>query len=255
MRLDKFLVDRGLVKSREEGQALIMMGCVLVNGKEITKAGYQVKGDENIEIKERMKYVSRGGYKLENALDRFRIDVSGMVALDVGASTGGFTDCLLQRGAKKVYAVDVGKGQMDLKLRQDPRVILYEKLDARNIGKEHVPEKVDIITVDVSFISQCKILSNVLSFLKDSGILLSLVKPQFELSPKQVRKGIVRSVEDKKEAIRKVVECIKKEGLYIKGIVKAFPKGTKGNEEFFICAKSEKPDINIDNEIGRAVYE
>ncbi len=255
MRLDKFLVEKGLVRSREEAQSLIMQGLVTVNGKVIEKAGYRIRGDEEVKVKERMKFVSRGGYKLENALERFGIKVEGLNALDVGASTGGFTDCLLQKGVHKVYAVDVGRGQMDYKLRHDNRIILFEKLDARNITEREIPEKVDIITVDVSFISLCKILSNVKKFLKEKGILLTLVKPQFELSPKKVRKGIVKEDNYKKEAILKVIRCIKELDFYIKGIIKAYPRGTKGNEEFFVYSSREKPDINIEYEIGRAIGE
>ncbi len=255
MRLDKFLVEKGLVRSREEAQALIMQGLVTVNGKIIDKAGYRLKGDERVDVKERMKYVSRGGYKLEHALEKFNIKVKSLIAMDVGSSTGGFTDCLLQKGALKVYAIDVGKGQMDFKLRQDSRVILFEKLDARKVSDKEVPEKVDIITVDVSFISLCKVLPNIVRFLKEEGLLLVLVKPQFELSPRKVKKGIVKENKYKEEAIRKVIFCLKELGFYIKGIIKAKPKGTKGNEEFFVYSTKEKPDINIEYEIGKAINE
>ncbi len=255
MRLDKFLVEKGLAKSREQAQALIMQGLVLVNDRIIDKAGYQLKGNERVVVKEGFRFVSRGGYKLENALERFKISVKDFIALDVGASTGGFTDCLLQKGAKRVYAVDVGKAQMNTKLRRDSRVILYEKLDARKLTEREIPEKVDIITVDVSFISQCKILNRVVPFLKDEGIILSLVKPQFELSPRKVKKGIVKEVKYKEEAIKKVIKCIKDLGLFIKGIIKAQPKGTKGNEEFFVFAARMEPDINIEEEIRRAIHE
>lgn len=183
MRLDQYLVERGLVSTREKAQAMIMAGLVYVDGKPVTKAGTRVKEGQRVEVREPPKYVSRGGYKLEWAINRFGLDVRDMVAIDVGSSTGGFTQCLLMFGAEKVYAVDVGRGQMDPKLRSDPRVILYEDTDARELTDKHIPEPVDLITVDVSFISVTKIIPHVVKFLKEEGILLVLVKPQFEVGP------------------------------------------------------------------------
>ncbi|ADC89372.1 hemolysin A [Thermocrinis albus DSM 14484] len=237
MRLDVYLVEKGLAPTREKAQALIMAGMVTVDGRVVDKPGFRLKGTEKVELKEGLRYVSRGGYKLEYALERFQLDVKGMVALDVGSSTGGFTHCLLQRGVERVYAVDVGRGQMDYLLRQDPRVILYEETDARELTEEHIPEKVDLITVDVSFISATKVLPHVVRFLKEDGFLLLLVKPQFELDPSRLRKGIVKKEEDKVEAILKVSQTLKDLGFYPLGIIKAKPKGAKGNEEFFLLAK------------------
>jgi len=254
-RLDKVLFERGLAPSREKAQALIMAGLVLVNGRRIEKPGYQVKGDERIEVLEPPRYVSRAGYKLEGALKRFGINPEGWVVLDVGSSTGGFTDCLLQHGARKVYAVDVGRGQMDPKLRNDPRVILYEKTDARDLTNKHVPEKVDLITVDVSFISATKVLPNVVRFLKEDGLLLVLVKPQFELSPKEVRKGVVKERELRRKAVLRVSDFLKNMGFKILRVMKAFPRGTKGNEEFFLLASKRGEEINLEVALEEALDE
>ena len=239
-RIDKLLVQKGLAPTREKAQALIMAGQVFVDGRRVEKAGEKVSPDARIEVKGGMKYVSRGGYKLEKALKTFGIEPKGWVCLDVGASTGGFTDCLLQYGAKKVYAVDVGTGQLDQKLRQDPRVVSYEKTDARKLTEEHIPEKVDLITVDVSFISLERVLPSIIPFLKEGGLIITLVKPQFELSPKDVKKGVVRDPSKRREAIEKVskfaVENLK---LSLLGITKSSPKGPKGNEEFLLLLKKD----------------
>lgn len=255
MRLDRYLFEKGLVPSREKAKALIMAGLVYVDGKRIDKPGYKVKGGENIEIREPPRYVSRGGYKLEGALRRFEISVKGKVCLDIGSSTGGFTDCLLQHGAKKVYAVDVGRGQMDPKLRSDPRVVLYEKTDARELTERHVPERVDLITVDVSFISVTKILPRILRFLKEEGFLLVLVKPQFELSPREVKKGVVRERELKKKAVLKVAHFAGELGLKVLGVKKAFPRGAKGNEEFFLLLSFSGDNIDIETAVEKALDE
>lgn len=230
-----------------------MAGLVLVDGKRVDKPGTRVKEGQEVRVLEPPKYVSRAGYKLENALGRFGLDVSGFTVLDVGSSTGGFTQCLLLKGAKKVYAVDVGKGQMDPSLRKDQRVLLYEETDARELTQKHIPEPVDLITVDVSFISSTKVIPHVVKFLKEDGLLLVLVKPQFEVGPSKVKKGIVKSREDKKLAILKVIDTLKALGFRVGGVIKAKPKGTKGNEEFFLLAgKSveDLPDINSAIEVA-----
>ncbi len=252
-RLDNLLVELGYASSREKSQALILSGGVLVNGRLIDKPSYLVKEGERIEVKERIKYVSRAGYKLEHAIESLGLDVRDYVVLDVGSSTGGFTDCLLQKGAKKVYAVDVGKAQMDYKLRHDERVILYEETDARSLSTENIPEKVDLITMDVSFISATKILPHVVQFLKDDGVLLVLVKPQFELEPKKVPKGIVRKDEYKKEAIIKVAQELEKLSFKVSGIIKSKPRGSKGNEEFFLLAGRYLEGKNLEEEAESAV--
>ena len=239
-RIDKLLVQRGLAPTREKAQALIMAGMVYAAGKKVTKAGEKVPVDAPLEVKGGMRYVSRGGYKLEKALKSFGLDVKELVCLDIGASTGGFTDCLLQHGAKRVFAVDVGTGQLDYKLRKDPRVVSYEKTDARSLTKEHIPQEVDLITVDVSFIPLEKVLPHAVRFLKDGGLVVALVKPQFELSPKDVKKGVVKEPQKRKEAIEKVARFATEElKLSVLGVTKSSPKGPKGNEEFFLLLKKD----------------
>lgn len=256
MRLDQYLVEKGIVPTREKAQALIMAGLVLVEGKPVTKPGTRIKEGQKVEVKELPKYVSRGGYKLEWAIQRFGLEVKGMVALDVGSSTGGFTQCLLMHGAEKVYAVDVGRGQMDPKLRQDPRIVLYEETDARELTEKQITEKVDIITVDVSFISATRVIPSVVRFLKEEGVLLVLVKPQFEVGPQKVRKGIVREREAKKEAILKVAHFLESKGFKIAGVIKSKPKGSKGNEEFFLLSgKHIKAIENLEEAIDHALDE
>jgi 23S rRNA (cytidine1920-2'-O)/16S rRNA (cytidine1409-2'-O)-methyltransferase len=256
LRLDQYLVEKGLVPTREKAQALIMSGLVLVDGKTADKPGQRIKENAKVEIKEPFRYVSRGGYKLEHALEKLGLSVEGFTVLDVGSSTGGFTDCLLQRGAKRVYAVDVGRAQMDQKLRQDPRVVLYEETDARELTEEHIPEKVDLITMDVSFISSKKLLPVVVKFLKKEGFLLVLVKPQFELPPKFVKKGVVKDDEKKVQAVLDVVNFLKGLGFSVLRVIKAKPRGTKGNEEFFLFAKrGEKGIENLEGDVWNAVKE
>ncbi len=252
-RLDRWLFEKGFVDSREKARSLIMAGLVYVNGRRVDKAGFTVKGTEQIEVEELPKYVSRGGYKLENALRSFSINVKGKIALDVGSSTGGFTDCLLQHGAVRVYAVDVGKGQMHFRLRSDPRVILYEKTDARMLTDKHIPEKVDILTVDVSFISLTKVLSHVLKFLKKEGTALILIKPQFELSPSEVKKGIVKDKSLKRKALIKVIKHLQELGYGIRDLIKASPKGSKGNEEFFAYVIREANKLSLDSAVEKAL--
>ncbi|NPB06944.1 MAG: TlyA family RNA methyltransferase [Aquificae bacterium] len=254
-RLDVYLAESGLVESREKARALIMAGRVLVDGKVVDKPGYRLKGGEKVELKEGPRFVSRAGEKLDKALKDFSLNPKGWTVLDVGSSTGGFTDCLLQHGAKRVYAVDVGTGQLDYRLRKDPRVVLYEQTDARELTDEHVPEKVDLITCDVSFISATKVLPAVLPFLKEDGYLLVLVKPQFELTPKQVRKGIVRRLEDRREAVKKVINFLKEQGFKVLGVRKAFPRGSKGNEEFFVLASRKGREVELEKAVEEALKE
>jgi len=239
-RIDKLLVQKGLAQTREKAQALIMAGAVYVNGKRVSKSGEKFPIDANIEVKNSLKYVSRGGYKLEKALRDFGLNVENLTCLDIGASTGGFTDCLLQHGAKRVYAVDVGRGQLDYKLRGNPKVIAYEKIDARHLTEEQIPEKVDLITIDVSFIPLEKVLPSVIKFLKEDGLIVALVKPQFELSPRDVKKGVVKEREKRKEAVEKVAKFAAEElKLSVLGVVKSAPRGPKGNEEFFLLLKKD----------------
>lgn len=213
-----------------------MAGEVLVSGQRETKSGRLVPEDIPIEIRaDPHPFVSRGGFKLKKALSSFRVDVAGTVALDVGASTGGFTDCLLKSGANRVYAVDVGYGQLAWSLRRDPRVVVRERVNARYLGPEDVPEPVDVITVDVSFISLAKVLPALKQRLRDGGDILALVKPQFEAGPERVgRGGIVRDPAVHREVLGRVcVEAVSL-GLEVLGLTHSPVKGDKGNMEFFV---------------------
>jgi len=238
LRLDRCLFERGLVQSREQGQALILAGQVLVNGQKKDKAGSLVPADAELRILgEQMPYVSRGGLKLEAALREFSIDVMDTTALDVGASTGGFTDCLLQHGAKKVYAVDVGYGQMAWKIRQDPRVVVIERMNIRGMDPTLVPETVDIAVIDVSFISLEKVVPVVLQFLKPGASIAALIKPQFEVGKGQVGKGgIVRDEAARATAVEKVRTMFRNAGLEVRGIIPSPITGQDGNVEYLIHA-------------------
>ncbi len=191
-----------------------------------------------ITLKPTRKYVGRGALKLEAALEYFKIDVRGKTALDIGASTGGFTDCMLQRGANKAYAVDVGHGQLDWKLRNDPRVVVLEKINARSLSREHIPERVDICVIDVSFISLTLILPNAFDLITSTGVILALIKPQFELQRSEVGKGgIVRDQDLHLRAQDKIVAFVTELGHVVTGIVPSAVKGTDGNQEFFACMR------------------
>lgn len=248
-RIDKLLVEKGLVKSRERAKALIMAGKVKVNGQVVDKPGTSVPADSVIEVKEEdIPYVSRGGLKLETALKEFGVDVSGFVCLDVGASTGGFTDCLLQHGAEKVYAVDVGRGQLDWKLRNDPRVVSIERFNARYLTEKEIPEKVDLVVMDVSFISVTKLLPVVKQFLKPEGKMIVLIKPQFELTKREVDrgKGVIRDPELHRKAINKVLEFARSIGLYPEKLTLSKPRGPKGNKEFLVLLSQKEGDDRVD---------
>ncbi|MFZ5997153.1 MAG: TlyA family RNA methyltransferase [Nitrospirota bacterium] len=235
-RLDKVLVDRGLAPSRERARALIMEGKVLVGGMPATKAGSVIAADAAIELKgEDIPYVSRGGLKLEAALDHFHIPLQDNVAMDVGASTGGFTDCMLQRGARKVYCVDVGYGQLAWKLRQDPRVTLIERTNIRFLERERIPDDLDIVTIDVSFISLAKVVPKVLEFLKPGGAIIALIKPQFEVGKGEVDKGgIVKDETKRMKAVERVKGELEALGLEAVGVIPSPILGQKGNVEFLI---------------------
>ena len=232
-RIDKLLVTRELVESREKAQALLMAGSVTVNGEVVTKAGALVKEDCSIELKDTLKYVSRGGLKLEGALDHFSIDVEGLTAMDIGSSTGGFTDCLLQRGVKKVFCIDVGKGILHYRLRSDERITLLEETNIRHLKYDEIGEKVDIIVIDVSFISLEKVLPKAKEFLKDGGKLIALIKPQFEVGKGEVGKGgIVRDEKKHAEVKSKITEFAEELGFKVESIIDSPIQGTKGNREF-----------------------
>src|SRR3990172_2772281 len=240
IRLDRFLVERGLVESRERGQAMIRAGNVLVNGKKGERGGPRVRKEGDIRILgEPLPYVSRGGLKLEAALREFKITVTGRTAIDVGASTGGFTDCLLQHGCRKVYAVDVGDGQLAWKLRQDPRVISIERTNIREINPALIPELLDISVIDASFISLEKIIPSVLKLLARDGEIIALIKPQFEVGKGQVGKGgIVRNETARKAVVERIVEFVHELGLEVKGVMPSPITGQDGNVEYLLHAKS-----------------
>jgi len=239
-RLDKLLVDRGLVSSRERARALIMEGKVFVDGKACTKPGTFITSN-NIEIKgEDLPYVSRGGLKLEAAIRYFNVDPGDKIAMDVGSSTGGFTDCLLKHGAKKVYCIDVGYGQLAWSLRSDPRVVVLERTNIRYLKREAIPEEIDIATIDVSFISLQKVLPKVYEFLKNGGEVLSLVKPQFEVGPEEVGSGgIVRDEGKRLKAVQDVMKAATEIGFHVLGSFRSPVKGQKGNVEYFLYLKKE----------------
>jgi len=235
MRLDRAMVERGICPSRQKAQALIMAGAVRVEGRRARKAGEMVREDASISLVEDIPYVSRGGLKLQAALDHFGVDVQGKVVMDVGASTGGFTDCLLQRGAKKVYAVDVGYGQLAWKLQKDSRVINLQRRNIRYLKREEVAEEVDLITIDTSFISLRLVIPPALSFLRGSGEILALIKPQFEVGRGEVGKGgVVRDPEKHREVIEGIWAFAQGIGLRPVGVMESPLLGPKGNREFFI---------------------
>jgi 23S rRNA (cytidine1920-2'-O)/16S rRNA (cytidine1409-2'-O)-methyltransferase len=235
-RLDQLLVTRGLAKSRTQAQALILAGRVLVAGAAVAKAGMPVSEEAEIILKAPpSQFVSRGGEKLAAALTHFQVEPAGKVALDVGASTGGFTHCLLLNGARKVYAVDVGYGQLDASLRRDPRVVVLERVNIRLLPREAIPEAVDLITIDVSFISLNLVLPKIIEFLRPGGEMLPLVKPQFEVGKGQVGKGgVVRDVRLQLEAVQRVAKTAAALGLNVSPPFPSPLKGPKGNQEYFL---------------------
>jgi 23S rRNA (cytidine1920-2'-O)/16S rRNA (cytidine1409-2'-O)-methyltransferase len=241
-RLDLLLVERGLVESRQRAVALILAGKVQVDGCQALKAGQRVAVDAKVELLDQDgAYVSRGGLKLASALDGFSVEVTHLVAMDVGASTGGFTDCLLQRGAEKVYAIDVGYGQLAWQLRRDSRVVILERCNVRYLTSEHVPELVDLAVIDTSFISLTKVIPRVLQFVKGGGRLLALIKPQFEVGRGQVGKGgVVRDSKLHQQVVTKIERFCQSEGMEVRGVRESNLLGPKGNREFFIYAA--KPD-------------
>jgi 23S rRNA (cytidine1920-2'-O)/16S rRNA (cytidine1409-2'-O)-methyltransferase len=238
-RIDQILADRGLADSRAKAQAYIMAGLVTVAGKKIDKPGHKIASDALIELKGKdHPWVSRGGIKLDHGLQYFDIDVSGMIAMDVGSSTGGFTDVLLTGGADKVYAVDSGTNQLAWKLRQDDRVVVHEQTSARILTDQHIPEKVDIIVCDASFISLVKVLERPLEFANERAILVALVKPQFEAERNDVGKGgVVRDDAVRKAACDKVRDWLIESGWDILGVTESPITGPKGNVEFLIGAR------------------
>lgn len=244
-RLDILLVKNNLASSRELAKAFIMAGNVYVDGVKEEKAGTKVDVTADIVVKgEKMKYVSRGGYKLEKAISEFNLDLREKVCLDIGASTGGFTDCMLQNGAKKVYAIDVGYGQFDWKLRNDERVVCLEKTNVRYVTREQVPEEADFASIDVSFISLTKVLLPVINILSENGQLICLIKPQFEAGREKVgKKGVVKDSFVHKEVILKIIDFAFESKLFIQNISFSPIKGPEGNIEYLIYLDKNQEGI------------
>lgn len=237
-RLDVLVVERGLAESRTKAQALILAGQVVVGDQRVDKPGAQVLVESELRLKgEVLPYVSRGGLKLKAAMDRFGLDVTGRVGADIGASTGGFTDCLLQHGAVRVHAIDVGYGQLHEKLRTDARVRSRERVNARYLTEEDLPEKVGVVVIDVSFISLTQVLPSVLTFLSPGGLLVALVKPQFEVGPDRVGKGgVVRDPAARQDAIDTVTAFVRAQGLTVRGVMDSPVPGPAGNVEALLVA-------------------
>ena len=246
-RIDKLVVERGLAPSREKARALIMAGQVVVGDHAVSKAGQLVPLDAEIRLKgEPLPFVSRGGLKLQKALDEFALDVTGLTALDVGASTGGFTDCLLQRGAARVFAVDVGYGQLAWKLREDPRVVNLEKTNIRYLEPATLGAAPDMAVIDASFISLDKVLPSVVRLICDDGFIVALIKPQFEVGKGEVGKGgVVRDEAKHKRVIDEVAAEAVVLGLTVRGLVESPITGPKGNREFLMLLTR-----NLDETMG-----
>ena len=248
-RLDVLLTERGLLDSRQKAQATIMSGIVFVNGQRVDKAGTAVSNDALIEIRgTTLPYVSRGGLKLEKAMQTFPLTLTGKICADIGASTGGFTDCMLQNGAKKVYAVDVGYGQLDWKLRNDARVVCMERINARYLTHEEIPEELDFASVDVSFISLKLIFPALYGLLREGGEIACLIKPQFEAGREKVgKKGVVRDPAVHLEVLEHFLIHAKENHFTVLGITYSPIRGPEGNIEYLgFLRKSEEPDAAVD---------
>ena len=241
-RLDLILVEREFFETREKAKREIMAGNVIVNEQVVIKAGTMFKDNDelNIRVKDKLKYVSRGGLKLEKAIKAWDLDFSDKLVLDIGASTGGFTDCALQNGARRVYSVDVGKNQLDWKLRNDEKVVSLEEMHIKDLKEENIEnKKVDFIVIDVSFISLTKVIPYFKKFLAQSGKIVMLVKPQFEVGREKIgRNGVVENEEYHNEAIKKIISFSKEEGYELIGVEDSPIKGAKGNKEFLMLIKS-----------------
>lgn len=258
IRLDVFLTDKGMTQSRERAKALIMAGQVYVKNQKCDKAGMMINEDENeVEIRgEQLKYVSRGGLKLEKAMNEFPISLSGKVTMDIGASTGGFTDCMLQNGAKKVYAVDVGYGQFAWKLRSDERVVNMERTNIRYVTPDDIGEEIDFASIDVSFISLRLVIPVAYNLLTDNGEIVALIKPQFEAGKEQVgKKGVVRDKNIHFDVIRTVLDFAASNGFSVKGLSFSPIKGPEGNIEYLAYLIKDSQGINISDEEIKDIVE
>ena len=247
IRVDALLVERGLVDSRTKAAAAVLAGEVYINGTRAAKPGQPVTVDASVEIRSRRRrFVGRGGEKLDHALNLFQVSVAGKTTVDVGASTGGFTDCLLQHGASRVVAIDVGIGQLDWRLRADPRVVSLEKRDIRTTTVDDVGGAVDIVTIDVAFISLTKVLPPAVRLVRSGGDIIALVKPQFEAGPKLARRGVVRDVTVHRTVLRRVLEGAAAMGLVPIAATYSPIAGPEGNLEFFVHLRLEGRPVDID---------
>ncbi|MGI6554052.1 MAG: TlyA family RNA methyltransferase [Bacillota bacterium] len=256
-RLDIVLVNQGFFESRTRAQTAVMEGTVLVNGKKVTKPGTPVAADAVIRIVgEQLPYVSRGGLKLEKAAKEFRLSFEGKNIVDIGASTGGFTDCALKMGAKKVFAVDVGYGQLAWKLRQDPRVVNMERHNARYLTPADIGEQVDLVTIDASFISLEKLVGPAFNILKEKGELVALIKPQFEAGKENVgKKGVVKSPEVHVEVINRIISTLQRTGFSVAGLTYSPIRGPKGNIEYLVYGEKGEKESNSEIDVPAVVRE
>ncbi len=249
-RLDSELVSRGIIQSREQAKAAIMAGQIYVNGQKADKAGEPVTSADKIEFRgENLKYVSRGGLKLEKAMELYNFKLSDKICMDVGASTGGFTDCMLQNGAAKVYSIDVGYGQLAWKLRQDERVVNLERTNVRYITKEQIFDPIDFVSIDVSFISLGLVIPAIVQFLSDDAMMVCLVKPQFEAGKDKVGKhGVVKDPSTHIEVLERAVGFAKNSGFGIVGLEFSPIKGPQGNIEYLMVLTKKEPELSVSSE-------
>lgn len=254
-RLDVHLTDLGYFPSREKAKRAIMAGLVFVDGDRVDKAGTKIKVESEIEVKGKaLKYVGRGGLKMEKAMEAFDIDVNDKIGMDIGASTGGFTDCMLQNGATKVFAIDVGYGQLDWKLRNDPRVVCMERTNARLLTFDMIGEFVDFISIDVSFISLKLILGPAMELLKPEGEIVALIKPQFEAGRDKVgKKGVVRDIEVHRDVVRMIYDFCIKNNLYFKDLEYSPIKGAEGNIEYLAHITKQPNDVDFESLLDEIV--
>ncbi len=247
VRLDVLMVEKGLAQSRERAKAMIMAGQVYIDNQKCDKAGLSVLADTEIEVRgDTLKYVSRGGLKLEKAMQEFPISLKGKTAMDIGASTGGFTDCMLQNGAVKVYSVDVGYGQLAWKLRTDDRVVNLERTNIRYVTREQVPDILDFASIDVSFISLKLVLPVAKELLSDDGEIVALIKPQFEAGREQVgKKGVVRDIAVHKQVIKNVLAVIEDLNMYASGLSFSPVKGPEGNIEYLLWITKKPTETSV----------
>lgn len=245
-RLDAFLFEKGFSESREKAKAFIMSGIVYVNDQKVLKAGMTVTDDDRIEVRGGMEFVSRGGYKLKKAMQNFPITLADKICMDVGASTGGFTDCMLKNGAKKVFCVDVGYGQLAWKLRSDERVVNLERTNIRYVTAEQVPDPIDFFSVDVSFISLKLVLPTVLPLLTDDGQGVCLIKPQFEAGRERVgKKGVVRDIQTHIDVVREITDFANENGFSVLGLDFSPIKGPEGNIEYLMYIQKGSGKANV----------